>query len=115
MKSRRNKLILTLALLTCSISLAGCEPKQTPPIAAVQSQAIRSVGDAAAASQRRAEIIRQIRAICPTPTQWTPAQMRAVADFIERNAGQAGSDLLAREWGRLNAGANLCRDGNVSA
>jgi len=28
-----------------------------------------------------------------------------VADFIERHACEAGNDLLAREWARLNAGA----------
>jgi hypothetical protein len=58
---------------------------------------------------RRAEIQRQLRAICPTPTQWTPAQMRTVADFIEKQAGELGNDLLAKEWDRLNAGAKLCR------
>ncbi len=106
MKSPRNKLILTLALVMCSTLLQACAPQQTKPVAAVQpSQAIRSVGDAA----RRAEIQRQIAAVCPSPTDWTPAQMRLVADFIEKNAGQGGNDLLAKEWSRLNRGAKLCR------
>lgn len=104
MPSPKRRLISTLGLLTCSTLLMGCEPKQIEPRAVVQPST-RSADSAA----RKAEIVRQIRAVCPTPTQWTPAQKRAVAGFIEQHAGETGNDLLAREWSRLNAGARLCR------
>ena len=99
---RRRRPTSLLALATCSILLATCAQEPTPPNPAVRA----GQGDAAT---RRAEIARQIAAVCPPPTNWTPAQRSAVADFIERHAGEAGNDLLAREWARLNAGARLCR------
>ena len=99
-RRRRPTSLLVLAMF--SILLASCAQEPTPPNPAVRA----GQGDAAT---RRAEIARQIAAVCPPPTNWTPAQRSTVADFIERHAGEAGNDLLAREWARLNAGARLCR------
>ena len=94
---RRRRPTSLLVLATFSILLASCAQEPTPPNPAVRA----GQGDAAT---RRAEIARQIAAVCPPPTNWTPAQRSAVADFIERHACEAGNDLLAREWARLNAG-----------
>lgn len=105
MTSPRTRLISTLAALTCSTLLLGCAQTRPAPQAAALPASTRSADSDA----RRAEIRKQLAALCPTPTQWTPGQMVAVAAFIEKHAGEQGTSLLAGEWERLNKGARLCR------
>ena len=100
--SRSSKLQTITLTLTCLILLTGCNPKQIEPRAA----AVAKESDPAA---RRAEIMRQLRALCPQANQWTPVQMRTVAAFIRKYAKEEGLVLLAQDWQRITRGARICR------
>ncbi|MFT4099119.1 MAG: hypothetical protein QM651_18510, partial [Rhodoblastus sp.] len=59
--------------------------------------------------QRAADIRAKLAPRCGTPTNWTPAQKRAVADVIEKNATEPGMVLLATEWRRETRATRTCR------
>lgn len=102
MISLTNKLPIMLASMMCLTLLTACNETQIKPMAA----AVSNAGNEAA---RRAEIVRQLRAICPTENQWTPVQKRTVAAFIRKYAQDPGLQLLARDWQRITNGARICR------
>jgi len=56
-------------------------------------------------------ILQKLAPHCGTPTLWTPEQMIAVADTIEKHADEQGMKLLSPEWERLNNAVKICRTG----
>lgn len=103
--SQTSKLRTMLVCGMLALSLAACAPTRNAPTAAAPSSTSPNSDTAA----RRAEIQRQLRPLCGTPTNWTAAQKRAVADFIDKHAAELGLQLLAGEWDRTNQAIRICR------
>jgi len=92
-------LVMTLALLS------GCAQTPEPPKAVVEP------AQTALPDHRKTLILKKLAPHCGTPTEWTPEQMIAVADTIEKHADEPGMELLSPEWERLNNAVKICRTG----
>ncbi len=68
-----------------------------------------ATSQATAPAQRKADIRQKLAPRCGTATNWTPAQKRAVADVIEKDAAEPGMALLASEWRRQDRAIRTCR------
>ena len=89
-------LILLLGLMILSTLLAGCETKQTAPLAA----------------SRPTQINRQLAARCPTPGRLTAAELNAVAGDLEKGIARQWQRTAA-EYDRLDSEAIACRTGKA--
>lgn len=85
------------------ISLQGCGPRQTEPLAA-------AVPKATEASARKAEINRQLAARCPTPGQLNYSELMAVANDIQKGM-PAHWNRVAAEYDRMDDESSACRRG----
>lgn len=93
-------MLVCAALMT---SLTGCADRGRAGFGIDTSAA------GAAPAARKAAIHKDIAPACPTPTQWTAAQRKIAADFIDKTSGDPGQQLEAPELKRLNDGAVICR------
>jgi hypothetical protein len=100
------KMCRTLTPPMLLILLSACAQPPAPPSAAIDA------APAGAAPAARADFIRkQLRPLCGSPTQWTEAQRKTVADFIEKTAADPGQMLEAAELDRLARQVEVCRGG----
>lgn len=98
---RARRLIPPLTML--ALLLAGCAsaPQQTaPPVAAVKSSA-------STAAARKADIRRQIAAVCPTPL--SPSDLDRAESVVERH--QVDRDVIAvvGRLDRMDRETRICR------
>jgi hypothetical protein len=89
-----------LLLTALSASLSGCASPQGLRLDQVVT---------ADAARRDAAPSDAMRLVCGQPTRWTRAQAAAVADTMVRHADEAGMQLLAPEWERLDNQVRTCR------
>ena len=99
------KLKTTTGLMMTLVLLSGCAQPLGPTTAVVEP------APTAAPDQRQASILKKLAPHCGTPTEWTPDQMIAVADTIQKHANEPGMELLSPEWERLNNAVKICRTG----
>lgn len=99
--------ISRLLPIALPLLLAGCASGQqqtAPPVAAVRTPA-------ATPEARRAEIRRQIAAVCPTVL--TPAELDRYAATVERLAGDGDVLALTMRLVRFDSEARVCRGGVI--
>ena len=90
--------LTSLPVLTIlALSLTGCGPRQTAPIAA---------------ADRGPEINRQLAARCPTPGRLTALELRSLAADLDRGVARHWQRAAA-EYDRLDDEARVCRTGRA--
>jgi hypothetical protein len=94
---------LLLPLMILTPLLGACEDaNRAPPLAAVRT--ILALDTPAA---RKAEIRRQLAALCPTPL--SDADLETAAAYVEAHRDK-GAVAIVRALSRLDAEARTCRD-----
>lgn len=91
---------LMILLPILMISLASCDDKAAP-VAAIESVLSKPTPDA-----RKSEVVRQIKAVCPTPL--SAYEVEWAAQFVEENRSKGAVYIAGLLW-KMNAETRLCR------
>lgn len=97
--------LIVLPILTSF--LASCAPNDRPPLAVVKVHAA-SVLSKSTPAERRAEIRRQLAALCPNTL--SDDELGWAADVVEENRNK-GVDWLAGRLLKMHREAKVCRGG----
>jgi hypothetical protein len=92
--------LLPLTILTPL--LASCESERAPPIAAVRTVLVQ---DSPAA--RKAEIRRQLAALCPAPL--SDDELERAASYVEAHRDK-GAVWIVKRLSRMDAETRICRN-----
>jgi hypothetical protein len=92
--------LLPLTILTPL--LASCEAERAPPVAAVRTVLAQNTPAA-----RKAEIRRQLAAVCPTPL--SDDELERAAAYVEAHRDK-GAIWIVKRLSRLDAETRICRD-----
>lgn len=88
-----------------ALSLSSCVQEQKAALA----KAAVTVKAMPAGDSRKAEIRRQLAAICPQPLG--PASLNRMADFLESHANDLRAIDIINDLDRLDREATICRRG----
>lgn len=92
-------------LMIPMLLLGSCAPSDPPPLAVVTPR-LASVISEATPKARRAEIRRQLAALCPSPL--TDAELERAAQFVETHRSR-GAVWIAGRLSRMDDEARICR------
>lgn len=92
-------------LMTPMLLLASCEESGQPPLAVVTPR-VNTVLSKQTAQARRAEIRRQLAALCPTPL--TDDELEWAAEFVEENRSK-GATWIAGRLLKMHRETKVCR------
>jgi hypothetical protein len=96
-----------IALPILTLSLASCDQKELAPRAVIKP-ALGAVLSKPTAAERRAEIRRQLSALCPNAL--SDDELGWAADVVEENRNK-GVDWLAGRLLKMHREAKVCRGG----
>jgi hypothetical protein len=95
---------LLLPLMILTPLLGACETERAPPVAAVRTVLAQDTKAA-----RKAEIRRQLAALCPTPL--SAADLETAAAYVEAHRDNDAVTIV-RALSRLDVEARVCRGVN---
>jgi len=89
------------AIILAGILLAGCNNIGNAPLGAMETILSKPTPEA-----RKAEVVRQVRAICPTPL--SNDELEWAAQYVEENRSKGAVWLAGRLW-EMNKETRICR------